>query len=54
MLKDAGPNNTFVFQLKNKHKIMQTESTAFTHTLSFPILAGIAFLRAIVIIYETI
>lgn len=39
MLKDAGPNNTLVSQLKNKHKTLQNESTAFTHAL-----VGIAFL----------
>lgn len=37
MLKDTGSNNTFVSQLKNKHK---TELTAFTHTF-----VAIDFLR---------
>lgn len=40
MLKDAAPNNTLVSQLKNKHKTMQTESTAFPHTF-----VGVAFLK---------
>lgn len=39
MLKDAGPDNTLVSQLKNKHKTVQNESTALTHTW-----VGIAFL----------